>query len=211
MRKTTVVAACIFIAILVVAGLPQLSDAGVIYGCALKMTGALRIVSGPGKCTRYETAISWNQAGPQGPAGADGHSPTVSMAGDQITVDGIVTGPHLTGPEGPAGTGGVDGLSHVVMGNVDGNGIIQVGSTGNFQILKDTSATGVYHIRFTTQFTTLPICLCTIQGWALEGSKLASCSMPFFLYILLGEETVILRLTDGTTVDGAFSFICAEP
>lgn len=41
------------------------------------------------------------QAGPAGPAGEPGHTPTVSMSGDQITVDGAIVGPHLTGPAGP--------------------------------------------------------------------------------------------------------------
>jgi Collagen triple helix repeat (20 copies) len=83
--------------------------------------------------------------GPQGPAGADGHSPDVSMSGDQITVDGVIIGPHLTGPEGPAGTGsGVDGMSRVVMGNVDGDGtIVEWASGTGFSVTKDTTANGV--------------------------------------------------------------------
>ena len=36
------------------------------------------------------------------PKPADGHTPTVTMTADQITVDGEVTGPHLTGPKGAA-------------------------------------------------------------------------------------------------------------
>lgn len=51
-------------------------------------------------------------AGPPGPAGergADGRTPVVAMQGDQITVDGKVTGPHLTGPQGPRGDMGAPG------------------------------------------------------------------------------------------------------
>ena len=43
--------------------------------------------------------------------GSIGYTPTVGMSGDQLTIDGVVTGPHLTGPQGaeaftvyPAGT-----------------------------------------------------------------------------------------------------------
>ena len=43
--------------------------------------------------------------------GSVGYTPTVGMSGDQLTIDGVVTGPHLTGPQGagaftvyPAGT-----------------------------------------------------------------------------------------------------------
>jgi hypothetical protein len=48
--------------------------------------------------------------GPQGPQGekgdpgVPGHSPVLSWSGDQISIDGEVTGPHLTGPQGPTGT-----------------------------------------------------------------------------------------------------------
>ena len=48
-------------------------------------------------------------AGSNGTNGADGHSPIVSMSGDQITVDGVVTGPHLTGSQGPSGAKGDTG------------------------------------------------------------------------------------------------------
>ena len=39
--------------------------------------------------------------GDKGDRGDDGHSPVVTMNGDQVVVDGVV-GPHLTGPAGPA-------------------------------------------------------------------------------------------------------------
>lgn len=35
--------------------------------------------------------------------GDKGATPSIAMQGDQITVDGLVVGPHLTGPEGKAG------------------------------------------------------------------------------------------------------------
>lgn len=41
--------------------------------------------------------------GPQGPQGPAGHSPTLGWSGDQISIDGFVWGPHLTGPQGPQG------------------------------------------------------------------------------------------------------------
>jgi hypothetical protein len=46
--------------------------------------------------------------GANGTNGVDGHSPVVGMNGDQITVDGTVTGPHLTGSQGPQGIPGED-------------------------------------------------------------------------------------------------------
>jgi len=47
----------------------------VINACVNKKTGAVRIVSEPGKCKRTEDSLSWNQTGPpgeQGPAGPPG-------------------------------------------------------------------------------------------------------------------------------------------
>jgi hypothetical protein len=38
--------------------------------------------------------------GDSGVPGADGHNPVIAMDGDQVTVDGVVVGPHLTGPAG---------------------------------------------------------------------------------------------------------------
>lgn len=52
---------------------------------------------------------SGGEAGTQGPAGTDGHSPVLAWVGDRISIDGSVTGPHLTGP---AGTGSGTGSSN---------------------------------------------------------------------------------------------------
>jgi hypothetical protein len=41
--------------------------------------------------------------GPQGAQGEAGHSPVLTWSGDQIAIDGAITGPHLTGPQGPTG------------------------------------------------------------------------------------------------------------
>src|SRR5215208_2925150 len=59
------------------------ATSNVITACVQKQTGALRITTG-GYCTMTETALSWNQVGPQGPQGAQGD-----------------TGPQ--GPQGPKG------------------------------------------------------------------------------------------------------------
>ena len=47
--------------------------------------------------------------GADGLPGADGHSPVLTWSGDQIAVDGIVSGPHLTGPQGVQGLQGPQG------------------------------------------------------------------------------------------------------
>lgn len=48
-------------------------------------------------------------AGADGLPGADGHSPVLTWSGDQIAVDGVVSGPHLTGPQGVQGLQGPQG------------------------------------------------------------------------------------------------------
>jgi Collagen triple helix repeat (20 copies) len=154
--------------------------------------------------------------GPVGPQGAKGDTGATGLTGPEGPQgpkgDTGATGPE--GPQGPQGPAGVtNGMSRVVIGNVDGDGNIIVWASGTgFTVTKDTSANGVYHLNFTTPFATPPICVCSIHGWNLEASKLASCTIsPIDLYYSYGILDVVLRLTDGTTVDGSFSFICAEP
>lgn len=47
--------------------------------------------------------------GINGTNGAAGHSPALTWSADQIAIDGSVTGPHLTGPQGPQGDPGPSG------------------------------------------------------------------------------------------------------
>jgi hypothetical protein len=45
---------------------------GVIHGCYRNHDGSLRVVDDPTTCKHDETALSWNQTGPQGPQGPVG-------------------------------------------------------------------------------------------------------------------------------------------
>ena len=51
--------------------------------------------------------------GDKGDPGVDGHSPTVSMTGDRISIDGVATGPSLIGPRGENGAPGPKGEAGV--------------------------------------------------------------------------------------------------
>lgn len=53
--------------------------------------------------------LVWTDAGSGGGGepGEPGHSPVLTWQGDQIAVDGVVSGPHLTGPAGDPGDDGV--------------------------------------------------------------------------------------------------------
>ncbi len=87
MRKIATVSAMgICLTVLIIAGLPRYSNATTIYACVGKGDlGLVRIVSGPGQCSRLETSTSWDSEGPQGPVGPQG------PAG---VANGITTGVH---------------------------------------------------------------------------------------------------------------------
>ncbi|MFY9837891.1 MAG: hypothetical protein WAK55_15775 [Xanthobacteraceae bacterium] len=63
---------------------------GVIHGCYRNSDGNLRVVNDPTSCRHDETALSWNQTGPQGPPGPIG----------------------APGPQGPQGVPGTSASSH---------------------------------------------------------------------------------------------------
>lgn len=44
----------------------------VIYGCATRLVGLLRIVDNSKRCLWFETPISWSQEGVEGPQGPKG-------------------------------------------------------------------------------------------------------------------------------------------
>src|ERR1051326_3280135 len=61
-------------------------EGSVIQACRGKISGLLRVVSDPSKCTRRELPISWNIQGPAGatgPAGPQGATGDPGPAGSQ--------------------------------------------------------------------------------------------------------------------------------
>jgi hypothetical protein len=81
---------------------------GVIHGCYDTSTGTLRVIDFEAgqKCrVPGESALNWNQTGPQGPQGPTGPAGPQGLTGPQGPA-----GPHgpqgPQGPQGPAGTGG---------------------------------------------------------------------------------------------------------
>ena len=91
---------------------------GVIHAC-YRANGNLRLVD-KSSCTSGETALTWNQTGPQGPAGAPGPAGTPGPQG-------------ATGPQGQPGTPGPAGVAGYEIINTHEtlplNGSIEVTAT----------------------------------------------------------------------------------
>jgi hypothetical protein len=90
---------------------------GTIHGCYNKESGALKVIDpSTTSCTPGETALSWNQTGPQGAQGPQGVPGPQGPQGD----------PGAIGPTGPTGPAGPAGPSHVYQGTLEtNNGFLQ--------------------------------------------------------------------------------------
>src|SRR5207237_955822 len=85
----------------VIASIPDAN--GVIHGCYNITNGSQRVIdTAVDSCKPGETAIQWNQTGPQGPQGLQGPQGPQGLQGPQ--------GPQgLQGPQGPVGPKGDTG------------------------------------------------------------------------------------------------------
>lgn len=83
---------------------------GTINGCYSGGQGQLRVIDAESgeTCKSNETAISWNQQGPQGIPGAIGPQGLQGIQGQQGET-GATGATGATGPQGPAGNAGEDG------------------------------------------------------------------------------------------------------
>jgi len=68
---------------------------GVIHGCFNNTNGQLRVfdpaATKPGPCSQTESALDWNQIGPQGPQGIQGPQGPQGPKGDPATIDNLKT------------------------------------------------------------------------------------------------------------------------
>jgi len=114
--KALVVGLMVTALLVATAGFVAAQSSTQIIGCYDNKTGLLRYLQS-GSCTAKETAISWNQVGPQGPQGEKGETGSQGPAGPQGETG--VQGPPGpqgekgekgdTGPQGPAGPQGATG------------------------------------------------------------------------------------------------------
>lgn len=91
-----------------VGGIP--GTGGVIHGCYLAQTGALRVVPEGEACRRNEIALTWSQTGPAGATGPVGPSGVTGASGAPGP-EGPTGATGAPGPSGPPGPSGVPGPS----------------------------------------------------------------------------------------------------
>jgi hypothetical protein len=96
--KALVVGVMVGALLVATAGFVAAQSNTVINGCIQKQTGVLRIPPSGSCDPKNETAISWNQVGPQGPQGQQGPQGPAGPAGP-------------AGPQGPQGVKGDPGIS----------------------------------------------------------------------------------------------------
>jgi hypothetical protein len=88
MKRWAIPIAAVLVAIvgagIAVAAIPDAN--GVIHGCRDNKTGALRVIDSEAgqECGSRETALNWNQTGPQGPVGLQGPAGADGVSGYEI-------------------------------------------------------------------------------------------------------------------------------
>jgi hypothetical protein len=130
---------------------------GVIFACAKKHGGGLRVVANPSACRRGEVALSWNVQGPAGARGATGPAGPAGPAGARGPAG--ATGPQgvagangapgargATGPVGPAGPQGPAGPRLGTLDELNGTACHAPGGNGTLSVSYD-AATGAAVIK----------------------------------------------------------------
>ena len=118
------------------------------YGCVSNSTGAISIVSKTAVCKAGFTKISWNQVGPQGPAGAKGATGAAGPVGPKgmTGAQGPQGIPGATGPQGPQGVQGPAGISSGNFVSVGNSGPLAVSPGTLVAQTNPVAATGTYYI-----------------------------------------------------------------
>jgi hypothetical protein len=94
------------------------ADDSTIHGCYKKMNGQLRILNQGGRCLPSEVQISWNQAGPPGPAGSSSAGASIPVR--QMEAVDLCTGGYGWCPDG------FKWLFQILDPTVNGNSVIAI-------------------------------------------------------------------------------------
>ena len=140
LKRTSALAAALGIAVVsggavaLAAVTTPIDSSGRIHACYSTKSGAVRVVSPTSACASGESALLWNQTGPQGPAGAQGATGPQGPQGDigpqgsqgdpgiqgDIGPQGPQGDPGVQGPQGDIGPTGPRGPSDAYLGGVNG-------------------------------------------------------------------------------------------
>jgi len=146
---------------------------GVISGCYSKKDGSLRVIdASSASCKSAETALTWNQTGPQGPKGDSGPQGPKGDQGAQgaqgpkgdIGPTGLTGPPGAQGPQGPAWLPGVQVVQNVSE-IVDGPQELTVVATcpAGKKVIS-----GGYTLRGGNVVASVP--LADLSGWSVTGT-----------------------------------------
>jgi hypothetical protein len=208
----------VFSGVGVYAATTQIS-ASTIYACQMKQVGLLRVVDANTSCTKNETKVSWNVAGPKGdpgvagPAGSQGPAGTNGATGPQGPA-GVKGDTGAVGPQGVQGSKGDKGdASKIIAGDVDATGNILNGN--GFTVELDSN---FYVVRFPAgTWTHKPI----VTVSAYIDDKLTTPLIGTVLFNREGAGSAAFDLEmldlhslssgDATRVANRFSFIAVDP
>jgi hypothetical protein len=141
MKRIVVVAAALLVLASGAVALAAIPSAdGTIHGCRDNRTGALRVIDAEAgqSCTAKETALTWNQTGPQGQAGANGVSGYELVVRDVVLASTASEFVTATCPSGKRALGGSAAMSSQVPFNPNA-----INNAGWPTILNETSFTAV--------------------------------------------------------------------
>jgi hypothetical protein len=189
----------------------DIGGGGVINGCYKSQNGQLRLIDpATDSCHPSETAISWNQTGPQGPQGPTGPAGPQGPTGPQGPAGPAgpqgpqgATGP--AGPQGPAGPGTktISGIVRADGSTASGTGFTssRVG-VGDYRV---TFPAGTWAV-----FPAFPVMVLTPT---LVPGAFPVVHSIFSFASGAAEYFISLSSTVGTVtpVDGNFSFIVSAP
>ena len=122
--------AILFTGIIAFASIP--GGDGVIHSCYLK-NGGLRVIDSTEQCKSNETALNFNQTGPQGPQGPQGPAGPIGPQGPQGLqglqgTTGATGNTGYTGAIGPTGPAGANGTSDAYIARAPASGFISLDS-----------------------------------------------------------------------------------
>jgi hypothetical protein len=138
---------------------------GVIHGCYAKTTKVLRVIGSTATCKSNETALNWNQQGPQGATGAQGPKGDTGAPGQSgiTAATGSYAG-HVPSPlptTAQYGIAAAGPMAHITLNPGDK---VLVNVSGVFGTTNTLGATGLY----------VGICFRNVNAWGDDGLRWAN-------------------------------------